>query len=234
MTAITRERLLKIQSWRETYGPGSNIVMPAEEAEELARIALASMDAKPIGQVVEIGPVFIADFYGQVTRGDKLYAAPPAPVGLINDAYLESIIKEQEANLKAAEYELKKNAPQPTPESADRKMLKRLAVIMSGNDAPGEIRSLTVTAQSLVDRCKTLAREKENSHLQWKPASPDEINKRSVRESTDTDFPSREAIIAGGVLVQCPRCHGDSYYLKKGGNHYWCDKCANAITSEGK
>lgn len=46
MTAITRERLLKIQSWRETYGPGSNIVMPAEEAEELARIALASFEAE--------------------------------------------------------------------------------------------------------------------------------------------------------------------------------------------
>ncbi|EBZ5074294.1 hypothetical protein EBP22_17050 [Salmonella enterica subsp. enterica serovar Typhimurium] len=46
MTAITRERLLKIQSWRETYGPGSNIVLPAEEAEELARIALASLDAE--------------------------------------------------------------------------------------------------------------------------------------------------------------------------------------------
>ncbi|EEE6681749.1 hypothetical protein CTR21_003736 [Salmonella enterica subsp. diarizonae] len=46
LTTITRERLLKIQSWRETYGPGSNIVMPAEEAEELARIALVSLDAK--------------------------------------------------------------------------------------------------------------------------------------------------------------------------------------------
>ncbi|MBC2622772.1 hypothetical protein [Citrobacter cronae] len=46
MSTITRERLLKIQSWRETYGPGSNIVLPAEEAEELARIALASLDAE--------------------------------------------------------------------------------------------------------------------------------------------------------------------------------------------
>lgn len=45
MTTITRERLLKIQQWRETYGPGSNVVLPAEEAEELARIALASLDA---------------------------------------------------------------------------------------------------------------------------------------------------------------------------------------------
>lgn len=44
MTTITRERLLKIQQWRETYGPGSNVVLPAEEAEELARIALASLE----------------------------------------------------------------------------------------------------------------------------------------------------------------------------------------------
>lgn len=48
MTTITRERLLKIQSWRETYGPGSNIVLPAEEAEELARIALVSLTAEPV------------------------------------------------------------------------------------------------------------------------------------------------------------------------------------------
>lgn len=43
MTTITKERLLTIKQWRETYGPGSNVVLPAEEAEELARIALASL-----------------------------------------------------------------------------------------------------------------------------------------------------------------------------------------------
>ncbi len=48
MTTITKERLLKIQQWRETYGPGSNVVLPAEEAEELARIALASLEAEPV------------------------------------------------------------------------------------------------------------------------------------------------------------------------------------------
>ncbi|EDX4491369.1 hypothetical protein AHR05_004739 [Salmonella enterica subsp. salamae] len=54
-------------------------------------------------------------------------------------------------------------------------------------------------------------------------------------QPTDTHIPSREAIIAGGVLVQCPRCHGDSYRLNfNGWDHHWCDKCANAITSEGK
>ncbi|HFN4616773.1 TPA: DUF551 domain-containing protein [Escherichia coli] len=46
MTTITKERLLTIKQWRETYGPGSNVVLPAEEAEELARIALASLEAE--------------------------------------------------------------------------------------------------------------------------------------------------------------------------------------------
>ncbi|WP_231598975.1 DUF550 domain-containing protein [Salmonella enterica] len=48
MTTITRERLLKIQQWRETYGAGSNVMLPAEEAEELARIALVSLTAEPV------------------------------------------------------------------------------------------------------------------------------------------------------------------------------------------
>ncbi|HHG0631568.1 TPA: DUF550 domain-containing protein, partial [Klebsiella pneumoniae] len=43
-STITRERLAKIKSWRETYGAGSNVMLPAEEAEELARIALDAMD----------------------------------------------------------------------------------------------------------------------------------------------------------------------------------------------
>lgn len=48
MTTITKERLLTIKQWRETYGPGSNVVLPAEEAEELARIALASLEAESV------------------------------------------------------------------------------------------------------------------------------------------------------------------------------------------
>lgn len=49
-------------------------------------------------------------------------------------------------------------APQP-PTYTENDMLTRLAVIMSGSDTPGEIRSLTVTAQSLVDRCKYLQQQ---------------------------------------------------------------------------
>ncbi|MFD3237453.1 DUF551 domain-containing protein, partial [Escherichia coli] len=48
MITITKGRLLTIKQWRETYGPGSNVVLPAEEAEELARIALASLEAEPV------------------------------------------------------------------------------------------------------------------------------------------------------------------------------------------
>ncbi|HGF3906097.1 TPA: DUF551 domain-containing protein [Escherichia coli] len=54
MTTITKERLLTIKQWRETYGPGSNVVLPAEEAEELARIALASLEAEPVSQTCKL------------------------------------------------------------------------------------------------------------------------------------------------------------------------------------
>ncbi|HBX9677346.1 TPA: DUF550 domain-containing protein [Klebsiella pneumoniae] len=47
-STITRERLEKIKSWRETYGTGSNVMLPAEEAEELACLALAAMDGEPV------------------------------------------------------------------------------------------------------------------------------------------------------------------------------------------
>ncbi|HHS9649961.1 TPA: hypothetical protein ACTW3N_003483 [Klebsiella oxytoca] len=49
---LTRERLEKIKSWRETYGAGSNVMLPAEEAEELARMALAAMDSDPVAWIV--------------------------------------------------------------------------------------------------------------------------------------------------------------------------------------
>lgn len=41
---IQKERLEKIASWRETYGAGHNVMLPAEEAEALARFALAARE----------------------------------------------------------------------------------------------------------------------------------------------------------------------------------------------
>ncbi|MGP6617321.1 DUF551 domain-containing protein, partial [Klebsiella pneumoniae] len=39
----------------ETYGAGSNVMLPAEEAEELARIALATMDSEPVAWLLSGG-----------------------------------------------------------------------------------------------------------------------------------------------------------------------------------
>ena len=55
-STITRERLEKIKSWRETYGAGSNVMLPAEEAEALALIALAAMDSEPMAEVLSNRP----------------------------------------------------------------------------------------------------------------------------------------------------------------------------------
>lgn len=89
MTTITKERLLTIKQWRETYGPGSNVVLPAEEAEELARIALASLEAKPIGafhiaeQQVDGTSDYLKDGEWPIDNGIiEVYAAPPAPVSV--------------------------------------------------------------------------------------------------------------------------------------------------------
>lgn len=60
-STITRERLEKIKSWRETYGAGSNVILPAEEAEELARIALAAMDGEPAMYVMGMGQALDAE-----------------------------------------------------------------------------------------------------------------------------------------------------------------------------
>ena len=82
---FTKERLLKIQSWSETYGPGSNVVLPAEEAQGLARIALASLEAEPVAytDAEELRfPHATSDMW-PVPLGHgmdlPLYTAPPAP-----------------------------------------------------------------------------------------------------------------------------------------------------------
>ncbi|HGF2716423.1 DUF550 domain-containing protein [Escherichia coli] len=85
MTTITKERLLTIKQWRETYGPGSNVVLPAEEAEELARIALASLEAEPVLYMNRFtGKTFSLEGQPGADKEPEiyvpLYAAPPAPV----------------------------------------------------------------------------------------------------------------------------------------------------------
>lgn len=102
MTTITKDRLLTIKQWRETYGPGSNVVLPAEEAEELARIALASLGAEPVSQTYNL-PELIegmevsidvstcdADlgnrYFGTVTEALELDTAKNGYILLVQDA----------------------------------------------------------------------------------------------------------------------------------------------------
>lgn len=86
MTTITKERLLTIKQWRETYGPGSNVVLPAEEAEELARIALASLEAEPVAwecgeNIILFNSDTVEAYAKRAEISPKpLYAAPPVPV----------------------------------------------------------------------------------------------------------------------------------------------------------
>ncbi|EHW0137277.1 DUF551 domain-containing protein [Salmonella enterica] len=88
MITITKERLLTIKQWRETYGPDSNVVLPAEEAEELARIALVSLEAEPVAKIiahyplgVDVGKQKFVQAIGELPDfGGYLFAAPPAPV----------------------------------------------------------------------------------------------------------------------------------------------------------
>lgn len=85
MITITKERLLTIKQWRETYGPGSNVVLPAEEAEELARIALASLEAEPVAYIFKhpTGKLFWAltdESNKEQPDVIPVYADSPAPV----------------------------------------------------------------------------------------------------------------------------------------------------------
>lgn len=105
MITITKERLLTIKQWRETYGPGSNVVLPAEEAEELARIALAALEAEPVlyqsctrptwnsgvpwtewkersreGYENDLRFTDTPDHAGWINKCRKLYTTPPVPV----------------------------------------------------------------------------------------------------------------------------------------------------------
>ncbi|BBS82947.1 hypothetical protein ACKLI6_04570 [Klebsiella quasipneumoniae subsp. similipneumoniae] len=108
-STITRERLAKIKSWRETYGAGSNVMLPAEEAEELARMALAAMDSEPVAYIFKHPAGRL--FWSLTDKSNKghddvmpVYASPqPAPIverepiAWLNDAYLARGVVDGEA-----------------------------------------------------------------------------------------------------------------------------------------
>lgn len=83
MITITKERLLTIKQWRETYGLGGNVVLPAEEAQELARIALASLETEPVAWMCEDadGREYNArNEFSDGRKGTPLYTSPNVQV----------------------------------------------------------------------------------------------------------------------------------------------------------
>ncbi|WP_312120303.1 hypothetical protein [Kosakonia cowanii] len=97
---LSRERLEKIASWREKFGADHNVMLPAEEAEAMARMLLAGLDSKPVAKVETVGVCWYAD--NGVPRkpavGAALYAAAPAPVAvpdeLTREEYKRRFIEE--------------------------------------------------------------------------------------------------------------------------------------------
>lgn len=95
----SRERLEKIASWRETYGAGHNVMLPAEEAGALARFALAAHEQEPVA-VVELSDYVTAAqlsgdeprrkavkelYEGALVVGQNLFASPAPVPAVPND-----------------------------------------------------------------------------------------------------------------------------------------------------
>lgn len=80
------ERLKKIASWDETYGPDHNVILPASEAKEMAEVYIASLtaEAKAYSDLEELSfPYATSDMWPDPLgfgRDIALYTAPPVPV----------------------------------------------------------------------------------------------------------------------------------------------------------
>ncbi|EHH6241040.1 DUF551 domain-containing protein [Escherichia coli] len=104
MITITKERLLTIKQWRETYGPGSNVVLPAEEAEELARIALASLEA--VSDERAAYELFMEKRFGEsvdrrrAKNGDSEYMAWDMALGWIIWCHRATMLQSQDSGIK--------------------------------------------------------------------------------------------------------------------------------------
>lgn len=80
ITTITTERLRTIAGWREKYGNGHNVVIPAEEAESIASELLAAREAVPreIPLTSPVAAEYVAGW--NACRAELLNnGAPPTP-----------------------------------------------------------------------------------------------------------------------------------------------------------
>ncbi|SAF46155.1 hypothetical protein [Enterobacter kobei] len=146
---FTKEHLITRAKMRLAMVAGFPDSQLARMDKCLAEIALASLEADPV--------YFVEIEGGQDINAGRIEGKNRPDLSLLPDGINHLYAAPQPLN-DAERAELQERR---ISDSADREMLKRLAVILSGSDAPGEIRALTVTAQSFVDRCKTLAQERD-------------------------------------------------------------------------
>ena len=125
---LTRERLEKIKSWRETYGAGSNVMLPAEEAEALARMALAAMESEPVAWINGCNKSSPAAL--------RYLAENPRPIGgesSFNSAHLYQLAREIELMSEAPLYRHAQPAPDLTKKiEQPRKKVDRCDVCTEG------------------------------------------------------------------------------------------------------
>lgn len=132
MTKLTTERLENIATWREKYGNGANVMIPAEEAELMARQLLAYEQAaeKPYGYLEPYDfPRTTATLYPEKDRYAvmPIYAAPVLPKQPVKPVmFIDGDISSDDAEKLAAlirefaldeETEEQQNEPQNIPEN---------------------------------------------------------------------------------------------------------------------
>lgn len=212
---LTRERLEKINSWRETYGAGSNVMLPAEEAEELARIALAAMDSEPVAYIFKhpAGRLFWA-LTDESNKGQSdvmpVYAEPqPAPV--VPDDLLSMAASAIEDLLEHTD----PNTSYYSGVWADMPGKLRAAMLQAGN--------YRENASSSTSNCREIAETSTNSPvIGIDPASgPDcSVEVRYVAPPGYVMVPMRltaengakgalSGVFSETKFVNCPECFGD-------------------------
>ncbi|HBV2442591.1 TPA: hypothetical protein MDS31_002735 [Klebsiella pneumoniae] len=198
-STITRERLEKIKSWRETYGAGSNVMLPAEEAEELARMALAAMDSEPAAYTDERNLGYIdrgretAYLWGKQNSeaGDvQLYRhALSAPVVTFYRDGIEAAAKWIEQQREA--YDSEHGLPDPDTGAFE-----------FGNDAQ---RGYSSTLEELAEGIRALHPNAGNS-----PAIPEGYVMVPMRLTAEN---GAKGVLSGEFsetqFVNCPECFGD-------------------------
>ncbi|EMW0295519.1 TPA: hypothetical protein ACRRC6_000457 [Klebsiella pneumoniae] len=160
-STITRERLEKIKSWRETYGAGSNVMLPAEEAEELARMALAAMDSKPVFFIEVEGDDWInagriegknRQDLGLLPDGiNYLYAAPQPPTDAEREELQELrrsylTLRGENEDLQAQLYEAESQADDAAEELQERRKADSESVAEVLSNRPGNGTSIVDVA----------------------------------------------------------------------------------------